>query len=1165
MTRIVKMEMKGFKSFANKTEVVFGDRFNVILGPNGSGKSNVLDALCFVLGKTSAKGLRAEKSANLIYNGGKTKKSSKEGEVSIFFDNTDKTFPLDIDLIKITRIIKDSGQSVYKINDKKHSRTEMVEMLLNAKISSDSHSIILQGDIVRFVEMSTVERRNVLEEISGIGAYEEKKHKAQNELDKVEKGLNDAKIILTEREHYLNDLKKERDQAIRFREFDTQIKQNKATLIHLSLDKKTKELKGVEEKIGGHQGKIDNVQKEIDRLKSEAKERKDEINGINNKIEERGETEQVALHKEVENLKVEVVTKKQRIEDLGNELQRLGARKEQLVSNRKDIEKKILELKSQSKETDTQKLQNAKLQKEITDKITAFKKKHKLESAADVDAEIEDIDKKIDVQSYDMQELRVSQQDHIREKDRLEIQITNMDEKIDKIEGLAKEHKGELDALKQKRQEFKKTTLELSQALSEDSSMSAQLSTARGKQKRVQEDEARLGARNASIQEKMGGDIAITKVMENKSKLGEVVGTVSTLGTTDSRFSLALEVAAGNRLKGIVVQDDTTAARCIKYLRESKLGVATFLPLNKVRGRKKDVESEKLAKADGCYGFAVDLIDFDPKYKNIFTYVFGSTLVVENIDVARRLGVGSVKMVTLNGDVSEKSGAMRGGFMRTKGRGSGFMEKDLQNDIRKVEAELSDVLSLVTRLEEKKTDNEENIIKLRELKAHLEGDIIKSEKSLHLDSDDLDVSRKLKREFQEKLTDVDKEFSELQSQISQKNKVLAEFKMRRQKLRAQISELRNPTKIAELNTFEERLAKLREEAIHYVGQGKNSQSQIENILRPEQENIEKILKQQGKEEEEFVNEQKQLKETVKTLKGQLKEKEEKEKKFYAKFKELFAKRNKLQEEVEKREEKTIAKEEQIRTMEKRSNMVSLEIARLKAEMSALDEEMEQYKDIEITKEKDISVIKHKIASAENKLAQIGAVNMKALEVYENVEKEYNKLVAKRDKLMEEKETIHEMMNEIETRKRELFLKMFEVVNNNFKKIFMTLSVKGEAFLELEDPDNPFEAGVRIKVRLTGKKFMDIRSLSGGEKTMTALAFIFAIQENDPASFYIMDEVDAALDKRNSERLADLVNDYSKKAQYIVISHNDGLIASAENLYGVSMNESGISKVISLKI
>ncbi|MFT4326159.1 MAG: AAA family ATPase, partial [Candidatus Woesearchaeota archaeon] len=218
MTRVLKLETKGFKSFANKTEIVYGEGFNVILGPNGSGKSNVLDALCFVLGKSGAKGLRAEKSANLIYNGGKSKTPAKQGEVSIYLDNSDNDFPLDTKIIKISRIIKQNGTSTYLINGEKHTREQILELLGNADIDPNGYNIILQGDIVRLVEMSPVERRGVIEEIAGIAVYEDKKRKAMNELDKIEHNLNEAEIILKEREGYLKEMKKERDQALQFKE-----------------------------------------------------------------------------------------------------------------------------------------------------------------------------------------------------------------------------------------------------------------------------------------------------------------------------------------------------------------------------------------------------------------------------------------------------------------------------------------------------------------------------------------------------------------------------------------------------------------------------------------------------------------------------------------------------------------------------------------------------------------------------------------------------------------------------------------------------------------------------------------------------------------------------------------------------------------------------------
>ncbi len=242
MTKINKFVLHGFKSFAKRTELVFGDRFNCILGPNGSGKSNVLDALCFVLGRSSAKAMRAEKSENLIYNGGKTKDPAKQGEVSIFFDNSKKTFPLDVSEVKISRIVRPNG-SIYKINDKTRTRQEVIDLLAVAKIDPEGYNIILQGDIIRFVEMSPIERRGLVEEITGISIYEDKKQKALNELQKVEEQLREADIILKERDGYLKDLKKDRDQALKYQDIMKRINQNKATLLHMQITKKDDEKK----------------------------------------------------------------------------------------------------------------------------------------------------------------------------------------------------------------------------------------------------------------------------------------------------------------------------------------------------------------------------------------------------------------------------------------------------------------------------------------------------------------------------------------------------------------------------------------------------------------------------------------------------------------------------------------------------------------------------------------------------------------------------------------------------------------------------------------------------------------------------------------------------------------------------------------------------------
>jgi chromosome segregation protein len=1158
------MVMKGFKSFGNRVEMVFGPKYNVVLGPNGSGKSNVMDALCFVLGKGSAKGMRAEKSANLIYNGGKKKNPSKQGEVHIYFDNKEKTFPTEDDEIKITRIIKSTGQSVYKINDKTRTRQQILDLLGIANIDPDGYNIILQGDIVRFVEMSTVHRREIIEEIAGISIYEEKKNKALNELNKVEQKFNEADIILTERKTYLKELRKDRDTAMKYKDLNDKVAKNKATYLHLQIQKKKGEQEKHEEQITKIKKEVDELQKKIDDMKKEVEEKRDVVKKLTKEVEEKGEKEQILIMKDIERLKVDIGTNKSRISSCRNEVERINTRKSQLDASLKELNTKISDLEKEQKEAEKSKQSIEKLIIEVEAKIANFRKKNKLDGAEDIDKEIAEIDNKCDEKEKEIQSIREEQQNLVREKDKIEFRLNSLDEQITKVKGLEKTHKAEIEILKQKQTEFKKATLELNQLLNEDSSLAMQLANSKDKLNRAREELSSLEAKSAGMRETAGRDIALSKIIEQKSKFGEVYGTVSQLGQVEGKHSLALEIAAGAKIKSIVVDNDKTAANCIKFLKQNRLGIATFLPLNKIRAVREDPSVRNYLNINGVVGRAIDLISFEPKFQNVFSYVFGNTVVVNNIDVARRVGIGSVKMVTSDGDMTELSGAMHGGF-RQKQRSMKFQEKEVVGKINDLQKTVADNENLTGILAKRKQDNEDKIQKLREFKATLEGEIIKMEKSLHLDTEDLDASRKLKKELMDELNNVDKKVMEIGMKVSTINKDLASLKIKKHSMREKIMQLRNPRLIAELNTFEQKREQLKEELTKHDANIKNYIMQLRNILMPEQENISKIIKQHDKEIEGFDKERKELESKIKVQDVELIEKEKKQKKFYGQFKELFQRRDKLSENIQKLETKIIGSEEKIRGLEQKMNIHSVENARVKAELSGQEEEFIKYKDVELFTSKPIEQIKKDIWEFERMAQGIGNVNMKALEIYDTVENEYNKLLEKKETLIREKDEVMLMINEIETKKKELFMKAFEVVNLNFQEMFSKLTTKGEAFLEIENIDDPFEAGVGIKVRLVGKKFLDIRSLSGGEKTLTALAFIFSIQEHQPASFYVFDEVDAALDKRNSDKLAQLVRTYSKRAQYVIISHNDGMISEADTLYGVSMDEHNVSKVVSLKV
>jgi len=1163
-TKINKLVLEGFKSFGKHTELLLGDDFNVIVGPNGSGKSNVLDALCFVLGKSSSKQLRAEKSANLIYNGGKTKQAGKAAEVSIVFDNTKKVFPIESDEVKVSRIVRGDGASKYKINGETRTRQEVIELLGSAKIDPDGYNIILQGDIVRLVEMSAIERRQIIEEAAGIGMYEEKKQQALHELEKVGEKLNEAEIILKERETYLKELKKDRDQALKYKELNDKIKQNRASHIKRQMNKKGDELGKLEEKSSVHKDKLGKLQDQVKSLRDEIAKRKVEIEGINAEIERKGEVEQIKVQKLVEEVRVDLATKKSRLAQCRTEVHRIAQRKDQLQKNLQEVQGKINELSEQKNQGVAQFEAIKKTIADLESKIKAFKEKHNLADEGEIDRKFAELDKNAEDKQRELQVLREKQQGLIRKKDKAEFQITTMDEQIAKVDELEVAHKEELTILKKNKEQFKKLALELNELLNQDSKDANTLARSRAELHALREEESKLSIRQAQVQESVAANIAVKKVLEHRQKFGEVFGTIAELGSSESKYAMALEIVAAQKIHSIVVDSDKTAAAAIKFLKSERLGFATFLPLNKMKEHRSKDEVNSVLKEPGVVGRAIDLIDFDPMFKSVFSFVFGNTVVVDSIETARRIGVGLVKMVTLDGDLCETSGAMTGGF-RQKKVGS-FKEKELVGKLEQTRNRVGELEGTMSSLEQARKENEDKIATLRELKAGLEGEIIKQEKSLHLDTKDADGARDYKTELQKTSTQLSDELATLEEKIAEETSALTAFKIEKQGLRDKITQLRNPRVLAELNAFEAKKKQLAEESIRLGAEQKGIDMQLGDILGRDKENMEKFLKTMEGEETVFTQEMQGLEQTIKLQEKDLAQKEEAQAKFFSQFKELFDKRNKLANGVNESEGRILGIEEGSRKEELQVNLLSIEEARFKAELAGLGAEFEQFSGVELDLEKPEDVLKKEIADFERMMANIGSVNMRALEIYETVEKEYGVLLEKKTVLLTEKDAVMNLMNEIEASKKDLFVRTLQSIDEKFRRNFLQLMTKGESYLELENAEDPFAGGLHINVKLTGTKFLDIRSLSGGEKTMTALAFLFALQEHEPAMFYVLDEVDAALDKHNSEKLAKLIRSYCDKAQYLVISHNDALIAEGDVLYGVSMNpEAGLSTVVSLKI
>ncbi|MCX6710447.1 MAG: hypothetical protein NTV63_05885, partial [Candidatus Woesearchaeota archaeon] len=683
--------------------------------------------------------------------------------------------------------------------------------------------------------------------------------------------------------------------------------------------------------------------------------------------------------------------------------------------------------------------------------MAEFRKKHNLDDLTAIEKDIEKSESEGERIDSEIHKLVEEKQNLLREKDRLEIQIDGMDKQIEKVGIIEKEHETEITALKKMKDEFKESVLRLNSMLTEASSVSARLADAKERGRGLEDTLGRLRVKAAGAKESALGDIAVTKILEQKNKMPEIFGSVSQLGKAPSRFSLALEIAAGQRIKNIVVESDETAAKCIDFLSRNRFGVATFLPMNKIKSVKIDDDVKELLKISGVHGFAAELIEHDAKYNRIFSYVFSDTIVVESIDVARRIGIGKARMVSLSGDLAEKSGAMTGGF-RSREHRIGFSEKESSEELDKIEKQFAENSALQESLESQKKKSEDAIAELRVKKSTLEGDITKIERGLHLESNDLDASKREKQLLRESAKKTEEKLKEQEKLILSESKKLGEIKGKKQEMRIRISQLRDPSIIAELTAFEQKKQELSNDNAGIDANVLGLKKQIEMVLFDAEKAL-KILKQVEKEKGEFSEDIKNLESQTKEKTVILKEKEALQKSFLAKFKKSFDERQKLNDEITRSEAEIMIKEEKERTIEQQTNNNSLKKAEISGELAGLEKDFEPFKNVVLMKSKSEAELRFEIEKFGQLISEMGNINLKALEVYDSVNAQYNDMLQKKDTLKREKEDVLLMMHEIEGKKKGLFMKTFEELNSHFRKFFSALTTKADAFLQIENPEN----------------------------------------------------------------------------------------------------------------
>jgi chromosome segregation protein len=953
MVYIKKLVMHGFKSFPRKTEIPFTEGINVIVGPNGSGKSNVSDALCFVLGRLSSKSMRAAKAGNLIFFGTKEASPAKEAMVEVVFDNSDKGFstPYDSAEVSVKRIVRKNGQSIYKLNDEVKTRQEILSLLAQAGIDPNGFNIILQGEIQNFVRMHNEDRRKIIEEVAGISVYESRKEKSLHELEKTEEKLKEVLAILRERTSYLNNLEKERQQALRFKKLEADVKKFKASIIHFDLTKRKKELEHINEEIAGRNKEIDKVKKEIMELEAAIRSFESKIADINAVIQKTTGIQQESLNQEIANIRAELAGMGVRLENFQSKISSIIKQKQELKHSIDENAQSIKDLAGASPKT--------KKERDIV-----LKKK-------------------------------------------------------------------ELEKLEEERKKFYTIKSEL---------------------KSIRE---RIEDKKNLFQANSNESALLVRQME--SSYHELFDKGADRGKLEN---LRISIVNKKKLLGELAKKEIELEK-VSYSNEKEIEKANNL-------------MEKISKMDVC-----------PVCKNKITKDHMEHIHKEIFP----------RVEKLKSEIADSDKELAEIYSRRE-----VLTKDIEQMNIEVSKREGDVIK-ISGVDEKKTA----LKKIQEKLDNLKGEISELE----------DIRKRLEKSFDDS------------ANVEQKYEIV--------RVEVQEISMRSEENISSEISFKQR----------------------------ELERAKIALKQIARDEEDLNDEIYGLKEDIEGKQETLEKKKEQEEELTRKFQKLIADRDTLSKRIRESEIQISSKQNVVQNIEQAMNNFKIEKAKADAGIENFSIEMLVYDGIEIIKSSR-EILVERLSKTEEMISQIGTVNMRALEVYDSVKKEYDSVREKTEIIAKEKESILKIIQEIDIKKKKTFIKTLNALNETFLRNFSQVSTKGQVSLELENPKEPFEAGVNILVKTGHGKYLDVTSLSGGEQTLVAISLIFAIQELSPYCFYILDEIDAALDKRNSERLANLLSKYMQKGQYIVISHNDEIISNATNIYGISMHD-GISKIISLKL
>ena len=1159
---IKQLEVDNFKSFANKIEIPLLKGFTTISGPNGSGKSNIIDSILFALGLSSSRTLRAEKLFHLI----STYTKRNEAYVKVTFGETEEGD------FSVARRIRKSSQgfnSIYYMDDKIVTKEDILTRLEKYNITPNSYNVMMQGDVMSITNCTSNERRKIIDEIAGVADFDRRIEQATNELETVEKRVTNSTLILNEVNSSLEKLKEEKEVALKYQKLkeeksglESQINTVKFFDLRRNLEKAHENILDFTKKKKEEEVKSKDLDERLNLIKEEYEK-------ISQTIKENGEGQQIELQKKAEAKKGEIDRKNASIDYADKQIQtnlktidntkngievqegkikdnelKIKAKQSEVVNIDKNIEEqktilaKILSDMSGLTETaDKHIAKREALRKELDgykDKVTDI-----IQKQAPLESDLASKKKLLQEAKQKIADLELFKANYHEQRASKELLIEQLGKEVDDFKNIIKNTMNELDKTKN---EIADVNYDLQAASKKVIELEAS--------KRANE-EANLGR---SVDTVIGANIR------------GVHAPLMKLGQVDEEYATALEIAVGGKIASIVVDDEHVAATCIELLKSAGAGRVTFIPLNKIIRCPKSLN---LPKEKGVIDFAINLIDFDEEYINAFYYAVGDTLVVEDRETAHKL-IGKYRMVTLSGDLFDKSGSITGGSIRKTGlkfAQNSDSEIDAYREKQKtLQSRYNSLLSKKDSLEAKINDIRENnsssITELSRAKIELDNQTSMFENN----QKNIDEKQEFIKSTEPEVLSIEKRLDKLEEEHVLLTEKITDVETAIQEIEALMND-------ADLKQLKEKTAGVEAEIKRYEKMKADTNNEIDGLnsmiefikttIKTHNETISNALSTNR----DLSQDKAKYSEEIKGLQNELDELEAQIKEITDKLGELLTKRDEIntslidietKRNIQAAEIERIA--EQIESFKARRRELEPLLEEAKAMLTDSGVNVEELTPVEMS----IDEINNKIQRLQKRMDDLGAVNMKALEDYELVSERQAELQTRIETLSREREQILERMKGYEDLKKETFLKTYNALNENFKDIFHLLS-EGEGTLILENEEKPFEGGLDIEAQPRDKKKQRLAGMSGGEKALTALAFVFAIQKYMPAPFYAFDEVDASLDGINVEKLAHIVQSQSEKTQFIVVSHRKPMIESANRTIGVTQKEKGISKVTGVKL